>query len=297
MTIFDLYSKRKRREQGDIPDVYAYDEIPVEFRTQVVLILAEAVGPNKTDAIANQVLPILRKEYGLFRLAGEFDEGHEELVNHFLATDTNRALDVIELSFCMVDKVIRRNILQFMPDVHPDDAIKELNERFREAALGYQYESGRIVRVDSQYVHSEAVKPALTILADPDYEGANEEFRLAHDHYRAGRFKESINDCLKCLESTLKSICSTKGWDFHATDSAKALIDIALDNGILPKFMQSQLGTFRSLLQSGIPTVRNKLSGHGQGETTVPVPPYLCSYVLHLTATTVLLLAEAAGDD
>ena len=75
--------------------------------------------------------------------------------------------------------------------------------------MGYRYESGQIIRVDSEFTHSEVVKPALLMLSDPMYEGANAEFLSAHEHYREGRYKECLNECLNAFESCIKSgICS-----------------------------------------------------------------------------------------
>src|ERR1019366_1526163 len=85
-----------------------------------------------------------------------------------------------------------------------DSAVTELNARFREHGIGYQYESGEIIRVDSQLIHSEVVKPALTLLTAPEYEGANAEFLKAFEHYRKGDTKECLNECLKAFESTMK---------------------------------------------------------------------------------------------
>ena len=45
--------------------------------------------------------------------------------------------------------------------------------------------------------------------------------------------------------------------------------------------------------ESGAPTVRNKEAGHGQGSEPVNVPEYLAAYVLHLTASNIVLLVEA----
>lgn len=78
-----------------------------------------------------------------------------------------------------------------------DDAIRELNHRFQEHGVGYRFENGRIVRVNSQLIHSEVVKPALTLLGQKQYAGAQEEFLRAHEHYRAGRAKEALNECLR----------------------------------------------------------------------------------------------------
>jgi hypothetical protein len=47
------------------------------------------------------------------------------------------------------------------------------------------------------------------------------------------------------------------------------------------------------MLESAVPTVRNRLGGHGQGREVVDVPAYLVAYVLHMTAATIVFLAEA----
>jgi len=57
--------------------------------------------------------------------------------------------------------------------------------------------------------------------------------------------------------------------------------------------IQSHIGGVRAALESGIPTVRNRLSGHGQGAQVVNVPEHYASYMLHLTATTIQYLVES----
>lgn len=48
--------------------------------------------------------------------------------------------------------------------VPPADGLRELNERFLRAGVGYQFENEQIIRMDSQYVHAEVVKDALRLL-------------------------------------------------------------------------------------------------------------------------------------
>lgn len=43
----------------------------------------------------------------------------------------------------------------------------------------------------------------------------------------------------------------------------RAQIEIAFGNGLVPGYLESQLGALRSVLQSGVPTIRNEMSGHG----------------------------------
>jgi len=70
------------------------------------------------------------------------------------------------------------------PKLNVIQAVEELNERFREHGVGYQFEELKIVRVDSQVLHAEVVKPALHLLSESAFSGANADFLKAHEHYR-----------------------------------------------------------------------------------------------------------------
>jgi hypothetical protein len=105
--------------------------------------------------------------------------------------------------------------------------------------------------------------------------------------------KECLNECLKAFESTMKSICTLRGWGYQKTDTAAKLIEICLQNNLLPASMQSHLGAMSSLLGSGIPTIRNKMSGHGQGPAATTVPPFYAEYLLHATAASIVFLVDA----
>ena len=96
------------------------------------------------------------------------------------------------------------------------------------------------------------------------------------------------------LESTLKVICNRRGWQFGERDTASPLIDIVFKEGLVPDYLQSQFGALRSVLESGVPTIRNRAGGHGAGVKRREVPRHLASYTLHLTAAAILFLAEAA---
>jgi hypothetical protein len=47
------------------------------------------------------------------------------------------------------------------------------------------------------------------------------------------------------------------------------------------------------LLESGVPTARNRLGGHGQGAKPTSVPDHIVAYLLHMTASTIVFLIEA----
>ena len=90
----------------------------------------------------------------------------------------------------------------------------------------------------------------------------------------------------------MKAICDKRKWTYSHTDNAGKLINVCFAHDLLPSYMQSQFESLKQLLKSGIPTVRNKKAGHGQGAEITTVPEYLASYVLHLTATNLLFLAN-----
>lgn len=292
--------------------MYQYETIPSELRVQIVRIWRAVLRDRHNDD-AQQVYKLLHQtlsyEYGKFTLDQSEDYSNSDyhrrhndsydiatVINFFLGTDDmERAIDVIELSFRYIDQDVRCNRNgYFNPSVSPDDAIKELNYRFHEHNAGYQYESGQIVKVNSRFAHSEVVKPALSFLSNKMYKGANEEFLRAHEHYRKGRYKECLNECLKAFESCLKTICKKRRWHYDSeTDTANNLIQIVLSNGLIPVFMESHFSGLKGALGSGLSTLRNRRAGHGQGPEKVVVPEYVAAYALHLTASNILLLAKA----
>jgi hypothetical protein len=299
VAILKIFSKRQKEARGECPDVYQYDDIPRQFRVQVIHIFNDTVGLQDQHPCAQQIYEFvwqaLCREYGTFRLAET--GGCAEQVQRCLLESANheQVLDVIELTLKTIDEFVRRNGDPFLgyAKMTLGEAIEDLNQRFKEHGIGYQFESGEIIRMDSKVVHEEVVKPVLLLLRGGVYAGANDEFLRAHEHYRRKRYKECLNECLKSFESTMKAICHKRKWSHSPTDTAKPLIETCLKNGLIPAFWQSHFAGLRATLEAGVPTVRNRTAGHGQGAIPTEVPQSLASYVLHLTATTILLLAEA----
>lgn len=311
MAIFDLFSKRQKALRGDIPDVYIYEDLPNALRVQIVHIWSDALGndnhyydnygcgPN-VKAAYKFIVDTLCREYGVFKLptAEKYQDRMylNELANYLLQVDdVEKQLDIVELSFRYIDKLTREYdyLRKQNASKSVDDAIAELNDRFKEHGIGFQFVEGEIVRVDSELIHSEAVKPALRLLNEKNYHGAQQEFLSAYEHYRHGKNKEALNDCLKSFESTMKAICDKRKWTYQANATSRALIQVCFDNDLVPSFWQQQLSSLRSMLESSIPTGRNKLSGHGQGTTPTTVPDYLVAYMLHMTASTLVFLTTA----
>jgi hypothetical protein len=163
----------------------------------------------------------------------------EELANFFLnEEDTEKVLDAVELSFRVIDRMTRNRdyLCRPNPSEVADKAIAELNARFKEHGVGFQFVAGEVIRADSELLHTEVVKPALALLQGADYAGAQAEFLKAHEHYRHGNNKEALSECLKSFESTMKAICKKRGWKHNAKATSKSLIEICFKNGLIPEF-------------------------------------------------------------
>ena len=170
----------------------------------------------------------------------------------------------------------------------------EINARMLEDGFGYQLEDGQIMQISSQFAHAEIVVPALRLLGDSKFATAESEFRQAHQEFRAGEYEDCIHDCCNAFESVLKVILTEKGWGFNANDTASKLLAVAFANNLIPSHMQAEFTGLRTILESGTPTVRNKMGGHGAGPNPRNVPSYIAAFQLHQTAAAILLLIEAA---
>jgi hypothetical protein len=311
MGIWDLFSKReawktKRRKE----DVYQYDDLPEAFRVQVIHIWRDALGgwyrPGSYESPLNyrpnawwtEVFKVMTREKGVFALSQRGNNPAEQCEHYMLEAETKDALDLIEVTFRFIDVCVRdldQHERKRWELASPDRAIEELNGRFRENGIGYEFAGGEIIRVDCKYLHAEAVRPAIELLhgAGKGFAGPLQEFLQAHEYHRKGEDKDAIAWALKAFESTMKAICTARKWPFDANkDTAVKLLETVFNNDLVPTYLQNQFSALRTVLESGVPTVRNKTSGHGQGAAPTSVPAHFTRFVLHLTASNILFLID-----
>ncbi|MGL4514315.1 MAG: STM4504/CBY_0614 family protein [Lacipirellulaceae bacterium] len=305
--MIELFSFRQRTSRGGVSDVLQYDDLPNQLRVQIVHLLKDSLGYDKVEGTWHTDSTILRtyravcdalcREYGTFILPGTSrnvaEQPCDQLVDFVLGqADVEQVLDAVEICFRLVATSAKK-----LPDGRRKEEltsyIDELNQRFLRAGCGFQFEHPHIIRVDSTVLHAEVVVPALRVLSDPAYAGADQEFRVAHEHYRHERYEESLIECLKALESTMKVVCVRKKWRVDAKATVGTLISLMFDKGVIPKFWESHFSGLRSMLESGVPTVRNKQAGHGQGAEIRAVPRHFVAFALHQTAAAIVFLADA----
>ena len=305
MTIADLFSKRHQKTRPEARDVHQSTQITAPLRVHIAHILRDLFGHRVTYDLNGcveafgEIEQALCGEYGLCILPTKptaLTTTPDARVIDFLLheEDQQKIIDLVEVSFRLLTR------LRLSPEWQSritqekfDRAVAELNARFREYGIGYQYENGEIVRVESQFIHAEVVKPALALLSAEEYADANAEFLKALEYCRKGETKECLNECLKSFESTMRAICTKRKWAFKSKDTAKELIDVCLKNGLTPPLIHSHIRGVRATLARGIPTIRNRLSGRRQEVQLTDVPPHYASYMLHLTAATIRFLVES----
>lgn len=303
MAVIDLYSKRRKRELGLEPDVYTYDNFNSNLRTQICYVINDVMNiRNHSQQFQNyaDICSVLRREYGVTRLADTLHSSEpvtaelSEFIHH--ERDSDRILDAVELCFLVAESYRDSHYAYGNAGgdsgEHIDNCISEINVRFKEHGKGYELNDGRILRIDSEFIHKEAVKPAISFLNQVEYSGPRDEFLGAYEHYRHGNFKEALNDALKAFESTIKVVLELRGWEYDKASPAKRLLAVLLANNFLPSYHQNHLNALSTLLESSVPTIRNKEGGHGQGSEVSEVEPEIAAYVLHMTASAIVMLCS-----
>jgi hypothetical protein len=306
MALPDLFSRRKRSQERTGTDVYQYEKMPPAARVQFCQIMQDAIGPYGEGSydttpgarVYNELVRLMRREKAVFVLppsGGTFSEPDKEFFNWFLnEADNNRVLDAVELACRALEVIVEPDEFHFREYVKTatKDAISELNARFLESGFGYQYASGQVIRIDSQFVHGEIVVPALAVLSGKAYRSAEKEFLAAHSAYRDQDYEACLVECGKAFESVLKVIAAERGWAVQANDPAKKLLDAAYAAGFIDPVLQAEFTALRGLLESSVPVLRNKMAGHGAGQVTRNVPRHFASLQLHQTAAMILFLAD-----
>ncbi len=147
--------------------------------------------------------------------------------------------------------------------------------------------------MDSKLTHAEVIKPALKLLTAPLFSKANEEFLIAHKHYREGDYKDCITAANRSFESVLKAICDAENWEYENGSRASELVKLVKTQGLFTHDFDKSLDTYVSMLKNGLPSVRNNAGAHGDGLAAATVTAQIARFALNLTASNITFLAES----
>jgi hypothetical protein len=240
MKVYDTFTHRRdRAANAGNPEVYVYDEMQKALLAQITLIWRDYFQRGHMYKLSNgrsfgghdlwvRVSSVFSREKGLLNWPWQANEWHtpsveDNVIRFFLDHASNDGrLNLIELVFS--------SFAQTLPE-----PVAELNERFRRAGFGYQFEGKQLIRMDSTVAHEEIVKPALLLLGGKGFEEADKQFRSAHSHYRRNEHPQAITEAGKAFESTPKAICAAKKWEYEKGARASDLIKVVVKNSLFPE--------------------------------------------------------------
>lgn len=293
--MFELRSERlKRVENPNRYDVYDYSPLSEKFRKQIIYLfenICNHINESSSLREAEDFITFVSKRFceekGILDEYGNDRYDFVFLRNYILSSDDSDCLDLIEIFIKWFIYIL--NNKDFRKITEP--FVNTLNSRFRTNNLGYEFIENQLIKKDTQYTHEEIIKPTLKLIYDENFTGVEEEFLNAHDKFINNEFKEAITESNKAFESTMKTICERKEYDYNKDkDTAKKLIDILLKTNFIPKYLSTHATGLRTTLEAGLPTVRNREGGHGQGEIPIKVTESYAKYALNLTATNISFL-------
>ena len=194
--------------------------------------------------------------------------------------DVDDFLSAVEIGCLALTAYVNKNFQARGAVQDAENALREINQRFEQHGVGYQFESNHIIRVDSKIAHAEIVKPALQLLTAPMFTKANKEFHSSHRHYRAGAYKDCVTAANRAFESALKAICDTEGWPYDRGDRASELVTKVTNNGLFTHDFDKSFSAYVAMLKTGLPSVRNDAGGHGEGIAAAAVTAQIARFAL-----------------
>lgn len=303
--MYKLFSQRMKEQNGEMDDVYTYNFFPEGFRNQFLHIVEDVFdqknfqnyyqwnGYHNID-FWHFTCCAFAREKGLKVIAGRYSSDVNNDVAFEYYVDTASDEDFLDLMDFTINVSFSKEIIcKYISEEIIEDGIEELNDRFRQHMLGYEVVEGKLIVKTNEQTHQNIVKPAIKLLHNKEFAGAEQEFFTAFDCYKQNNNKDAILNLIKCFESVLKIIC--KGMKYHyedKKDTAKELLNHLKDNGFYPSYLESHLTGIRTTLESGAPTLRNKEAGHGQGDKVVNVSDEYVEYALNLVATNIVFLVK-----
>ena len=302
--MYKLFSRRKMEELGEISDIYIYGHFPKEFRNQVFHILLDIFNPSDRSTkyfycgdwvdLWEITCEKFSREKGLKELSDQWGYHPNEIQALEYYMDTCSDVDFLDfLDFAFTALISSELFINIIGKPEVKEAIQELNYRLKQHSLGYEFINGYLIEKTNEQIHKETIKPALNLLHDKTFKGAEEEYFQAFDYYKSGKNKDAILNAIKAFESVLKTICKEMKYAYdNEKDTAKQLLQHLTENEFYPSYLESHLTGIRTTLESGAPTLRNKKAGHGQGQEIVNVSDEYVEYALNLVATNIVLLVK-----
>jgi uncharacterized protein DUF7014 len=307
--IFDVFSRRNKKEVEPF-----IRNLLTTLRNKILLYCRDLFSNSRspwgsgdyTGEFWSEIHQMLLYRHGKFQLSSGHPQSRAEDAMSFLLTCTDdEFLDFIEYIFkvkCLFHISLEENVI-----------VAEINELFASENLGYELTgmikeeviepvnaypfSGeertviktiaypRVIRKDDHVIHTTTIMPALSLLSEPKYKMANQEYLEALEDYRKGDYGDCLTKCGSAFESVMKIICDTKKWQYKQTDTASTLLSTIINKGGIEPYFEQPLII--------IATLRNRLSkSHGAGVMPKQVNQNYAQYALNATAAAIAFLVN-----
>lgn len=131
----------------------------------------------------------------------------------------------------------------------------------KEEDASWRLLEGELVPLDSVFVHEQLVAASHEALGSVGFDGAAHELLDAQHDLADGDTRGAIHNAGSSFESVMKAALDRED---HL--AAKKLIDALQAEGYFEGIPEKLRGQFVSGVLMGLPWMRNKLGGHGQGK-------------------------------
>lgn len=155
---------------------------------------------------------------------------------------------------------------------------QEINKVLDLHECPWRLADGEFFKLDGDFVGARLASIAHDALVANNFTGAADEYAKSRQELCSGEVKDAILHAGKSFESVLKVLT---GLD-HA--NANQLIQEMLSQGFLDDLPDNIRSGFAEQVMKTLPSLRNKLGGHGQGADVVDIPEIYGELAIQLAA-------------
>jgi hypothetical protein len=314
---YELFSQRHPRRDDAFPPNPPQRTLPAQLCRNIATIFTETFGMYYDGELGIGHEPVettrlwLEFERCMLRESDEYalfaQQNNNVKANRRICAFTQQAtdkgvIDLLDVGIAVITQLAAPLQQKSLFDwegwnvrLSAKDAIDELDARLLKHGTIYRIVDNALVISTEEVTHELAVAPALHCLHGPGFGGARSEFHEALKAYRDGKYDQTLVKANHAFESTMKVIAKKMGWKYEETATAKKLIDVMTANGLLPPMRESAMKALASMLESDVPTMRNKMpsAGHGRGDRTEAIPEPIATYAMTASAANIRLLVES----
>lgn len=302
--IENLFTRRMKRNRGEVPDTYSY-EIPENVRRTIIgyvldtnLSFDEGHFGRRYDEL-EQLAIVLDRQFGK-SISGMVLE-KDQILDFMSSCSTEEFLAALEI-LCKLKATNINKFTHYQTQAleKANFFISSTNKLFRLERIGYELVPAGledlpfiVVPFNSQYLHLETIKKPRELLHNKKFDGALDEFETALDKLRQEDYDGSVQEAINAYESTLKTILDIKGVSYNSGDKIPGLVNKVMEKLDLDSCFNDAFGRVWSLLSSGPNTIRN-LEGvaHGQGSKVKKLKREYAEFVLRTVGTYIVFLIE-----